>query len=174
MRIFIEFTREFKPSIFGWAIVRFGGKPFSHARIRYTDESGKEMIFHAIENGVCTEKYVPDQEIIVARFPVTLNWSQDRFYGEVSGAVGKSYSWVQIALIALGIDFKWMRNNRGRFVCSELVGDILHRGYGLGLPENQDQWKPWDIYAALAEHFLVNNLSFERYPAKNLVSVPPK
>jgi hypothetical protein len=172
MRIRVEFTRELKPSVFGWAIVRFGGKPFSHARIRFMGEDGVEKLFHAIEDGVRVEDYVPSDEIVVASFPLTLNCSEDRFYGVVIGSEGKSYGWTQILLIALGIDFKWIRNNRGKFICSELVGWVLFNFYALKLPENQDQWKPWDIYAALADHFLVNNLRFERYPARKLVSLP--
>lgn len=162
MLIHAQFTREFKPSLFGRAIVYFGGAPFSHARLLFTDDCGRLKVFHSVEDGVCVELAVPGSEIVVASFPLEISCSLDHFKGIIYGAQGKEYSWWQCIFMGLGIYGVW--NGHNEMVCSELQGVILRDYGGVHIPGEQDAWSPKHNYVALVDHFLKHNLPFERYP----------
>lgn len=162
MTVYAQFTREFKPSLFGRAIVWFTGAPFSHARLVFQDETGKWKVFHAIEQGVVVEDYVHGQEIIVASFPCELSCTLDHFEGIIYGSRGKKYSWIQCFLMGLGIYIPW--NGDSRSVCSETQGIILRDYFGLKLSGDQDSWSPRNNYAALVDCFLERGLAYARYP----------
>lgn len=165
MLIYAEYTREFKPSLFGKAIVYFTGFPASHARLRFIGSDGRMKLFHAVEEGCIVEDCEIGSEIIVASFPCKLTCSLDHFEGIIYGMRGKKYSWLQCALMGAGIFPKTIINAHNRMVCSELQGVILRDYFGVKLPENQDQWTPKTIYVNLVNHFLERGLHYERYPS---------
>lgn len=164
MLVYAEFTREFKPSLFGRAIVYFTDFPASHARLRFVGSDGKMKLFHAVEEGCVVENYEVGSEVVVASFPCNLKCSLDLFEGIIYGMKGKRYSWLQCFFMGLKIFPKTIVNAHNRMVCSELQGVILRDFFDVAIPGHQDQWTPRMNYVALTHHFLERGLHFERYP----------
>lgn len=139
MKFEVAVCREVKPDIFSWLIMKFSGKPYSHAFV-IVDE---EIIFECVEKGV-VKSAVADllkggAHVIVDRVQVFPSYYPrqgcracvDRdAYGYLRGSIGISYSQMQIPAFILKFLRKFVRNGRSRMICSEFVAWFLKEGLG--------------------------------------------
>lgn len=78
---------------------------------------------------------------VVARLGLTLNCSTDMLAGYLEGERGKEYGNVQIAGFVVPFMQKLVGNGNGKRVCSEFMGQIVHKFYK-PIPGDPDYWTP--------------------------------
>lgn len=147
MKLTVGFSTRKKKNILNYLIEWFDKAPFSHAFIQF-----EGMVFQATGEGVhiVPLKEFLSQKVILkeVHFNVTSDESL-KYIGFVHGCIGKEYSQIQLAIIALS---KFLglnpssENGTKRYICSELCADVLNFVLGITFPEPHDYITPRDLF----------------------------
>lgn len=125
IKVKVAGSAEVKPDLVSKAIMFFTRAKYSHLYIVY-----KGIMYHCVDRGVCAEVYeyflYPDH-IEVESIEVELKCSEDEFHGYMRELIGKriEYSHKQYIGFILPFARKWLRNERNKGICSEMVCWVL-------------------------------------------------
>ncbi len=147
LTIGFSYPRKFK--IGAWLIKKWINKPYSHVYMRYTDDQGRDLIFHAAhglvhlinfdnffaENSLVREYKIEATEEQYQQF-------RDYYYSKL----GLPYSYKAILLMPLydlGI-LKKVEDDSG-YICSESAGEVLSSIFNTKFKKEKNLLRPDDI-----------------------------
>jgi len=156
----IEFTRPTKWfSPISWLIRAVQCTPYSHVRLRWTNTTDRDLVYHASGSsvdfvGTIAQSYEKNQVTVIKSYSLPVDKKQYRKLIDVCMLYANvKYSKLQvvkIGLLSLGLGKGWFTKD-GEYaqVCSELVARVIEQVYDKDLGLDPDVAGPKEIDKAL-------------------------
>lgn len=155
--IAIGFSKPAKTKPLSWLIQKILRTEYSHVYVRFTTNSGKNIIYQAsgLQVNFVGEALFKEHCLIVKECEIDV--SDEIFQKMMDFAIDKAgypYSIGQlfnIVIYKLTGKAKTITSGRSAYICSELVGEILKLILGVKVDKNLDVITPSDIDKILTE-----------------------
>lgn len=156
--VYIEFTRSTKKfAPFSWLIMAVQRTPYSHVRLRWTNTTGRNVIYEASGShvrfiGTLAQKSLKTKTVDTFTFEVDKEQYRKlvdicMYYADVKYSLSQV---IKIGLLSFGICKRSLTND-GEYaqVCSELVARVVKSVLGLKLNLDPDTAGPKELHEEL-------------------------